>query len=382
MRPVRQLALVGCLLAAFLTGCLAAPPDTSKIVKVSSVSSGGYVWDFYRNEAYPCSISGYQTFVIGRRQGSVATNARPLWVKMHGGGTGRFDSTGTPQPTASWMDQEPRSELLSHDDDGLMAEVRASSAAFRILIVSMCSHDAYGGMNTVDPNNPNTTPDGAHRPTTGLISVTSALQFAKDSYTTTDVFLHGTSAGSVGTYNVAWSLELQGLAPDGIVADSGLLNQSFTADDIAQRVCPGTNDQTEANKRAVGARMHPELIKPENQPHLLLSDDRLTVPVAHVWNRADPNSCGQKLMDCTTPTGTLRLEASTCENLPMTRAIDERADGRSINVPVCVDDATLAGPCDLHVVTTRPDRLSTLPGGIADYNAAVMDWVTERLSDD
>ena len=173
-------------------------PVTDQIVKVSSVTDEGYVWDYYRNEAYPCSASGYQTFILGQKVGSSSSATAPLWVKMHGGGVGFFDSNGVARPNTQRMDEESRTELLGHSRAGLMADVK--DAGYRILVVSMCSHDLYAGFNNTDPNNPNTTPDGAPRPTTGLVATKSAIQFAQQTYPTDDTFLHGGSAGSAGTY--------------------------------------------------------------------------------------------------------------------------------------------------------------------------------------
>ena len=204
-RLLLPLLLVG-VLAAGLTGCLATQGDTSKVVKLSSVTKDGYVWDYYRNEAYPCSVSGYQTFVVGRKVGSSSTATAPMWVFMHGGGVGSFSASGQPLPNANRMDEESRTELLGHvTNDGLSAKVR--DAGYRIVSVSMCSHDLYGGMNTADPNNPNTTPDGKRRPTTGLISAKAAIQFALATYPTDDYFVGGGSAGSAGTFHVAWALQ-------------------------------------------------------------------------------------------------------------------------------------------------------------------------------
>jgi len=43
----------------------------------------GWRYDAYRDRGYPCSISGYQTFVIGTKVGASATEPHPLFVYMH-----------------------------------------------------------------------------------------------------------------------------------------------------------------------------------------------------------------------------------------------------------------------------------------------------------
>ena len=102
---MRRFATLGAVvLAVFvLAACkpLSAPGDTASIAFVSSTSSGGWKYDYYRNSAYPCSISGYQTFVVGTKTGSSNTASRALWVMMHGGGAGYFDENGQPIPSSA-----------------------------------------------------------------------------------------------------------------------------------------------------------------------------------------------------------------------------------------------------------------------------------------
>jgi hypothetical protein len=68
----RPVVLALALAAVVLTGCypVGAPGKTDKIELVGSSVVDGYKFDQYRNLAYPCSISGYQTFVIGTKVGS------------------------------------------------------------------------------------------------------------------------------------------------------------------------------------------------------------------------------------------------------------------------------------------------------------------------
>jgi hypothetical protein len=370
---------VAALVAAGLTGCLAATPDTSKIVKISSTTSAGYVWDYYRNEAYPCAVSGYQTFVIGRKVGSSDTATTPLWVFQHGGGVGGFSETGQPLPNANRMDEESRTELIGHvDNPGLTAKVR--DAGFRIVSVSMCSHDLYGGMSSPDPNNPNTTPEGEPRPTTGLISVKSAVAFAKAAYPTDDTFLHGGSAGSAGTIHTAWSLQLQGDPPDGIIPDASVLNQEYFIDAAAQGICVGESEAVV--KSGLLDRIHPVVADPANQPHLLVARGDLTVPIMHVWNEGDTNTCSDVPMQCTVDGTTVTLGSTTCMHEPLTRAIDALGPtSRSENLALCVEGPNASIPCDKHVVTPI-DGTNTRAGSPADYNAAIWSWVGERLADD
>jgi len=380
------LALVVLVLAVGLAGCLGTPGTTDQIALVSTRTVNGWKYDYYRNTAYPCSISGYQTFAIGTKVGSAATDSRPLWVMMHGGGAGWFDETGAPMPTAGQKSEESFDSLLGRDSPGLVAKVKAAPEGFRMLIVSMCSHDIYGGNNTPDPNNPNTAADGTPRPTTGLIATKAAIQYAEAQYPTDDFFLHGTSAGSAGTYNVGWALQQQGIPPTGMISDSGVMNQAWELW-VAQHGLPGSAGcakATEDRGAGVLGRIDPELGDPDNEPHDLVSSGRLTVPELHVWNRADNNSCGDTPMDCPLPNGTsVTMGASECRHAPMRLAIEGQGAGsKSLDMAVCVEGNDTAVACDRHVVTSSANLVNTAPGVPADFQTAIMTWVRARMADD
>jgi hypothetical protein len=130
--------------------------------------------------------------------------------------------------------------------------------------VSYCSHEVYGGVNTPDPHNPNTTPDGKPRTTNGLLATKAAIQYAESRYPTTDVFLHGTSAGSVGTFPVAWGMQLQGVAPAGLIADASIVNLEAEHAAFEQGLC--LDDSDPARLQAIAARVHPDLANIDNDP--------------------------------------------------------------------------------------------------------------------
>jgi len=217
------------------------------------------------------------------------------------------------------MDEESRCELLGHSRAGLMVDVK--SAGYRILVVSMCSHDLYAGFNNSDPNNPNTTPGGAPRPTTGLV-----------------------------------------------------------ATKIDQQVCAGPNEAVA--RPAVAARMHPSVSDPLNQPHRLVTRGILQVPILHVWNKGDTDTCGTTPIQCPLNGTTVTLGSTECMHRPLTLAIDGLGSGsRSKNLPLCVEGPDGTTACDKHVVTNI-DGTNTLAGGPADYNSAIWSWVQLRRGDD
>lgn len=367
---------VSLLVAGTLSGCLGLAGDTSQVVKIDTTDVNGWRYDYYENRAYPCSISGYQTFAIGTRIGSSATEERPLWVKLRGGGLGYFDEAGRPQPSAANKSQISLMDLLAYDTPGLMAKAKAAPEQFRTLLVSMCSHDLYAGNDNPDPHNPNEAPDGTPRLTNGLISTKAAVQFARSAFPTSDFFLHGTSAGGAGVIHVAWALQLQGIPPAGVISDSGIIDQN------RESAMPPECVNDAGSRAGLAARVDPDVANPENFPDLLVSREALTVPVAHVWNHGDPNSCGATPMTCALRDGSsITLGVTDCRHEDMRRAIaDDGPTSRSKNFPVCVTPEG-APPCALHVVTTRQGTVNTDPGTPANYQLAIFLWARSRLAD-
>lgn len=367
-----------------LSGCLSRPGDTASVVKVDLADVDGWHDDYYENRAYPCSISGYQTFAIGRRIGSSNTAERPLWVKLRGGGKGYFDAQGEPQPSAENKTQISLPAMLAYDTPGLMARVKDAPEGFRTLLVSMCSHDLYADNDNDDPNNPNLAPDGSPRLTNGLIAAKAALQFTRSAFPTTSHFLHGTSAGGAGQYHVAWALQLQGLAPAGIVSDSGIISQDRES---ALPLACGRGDA--AGRARLAARVSPPVADPANEPDRLVSRGALTVPIVQVWNHGDPNTCGATPMSCVVRDGsTVTLGATDCVQEDMRRAIAAQGAGsRSESFPVCVAGPVGRPPCGLHVVTTREGcrqhrsgHAARLPGGDLLLGAAPPGRCSRRVT--
>lgn len=382
-RALVALALVG---SALLVGCapVGAPGSTNRIEFVGSSVVDGYKFDQYRNLAYPCSISGYQTFVIGTKVGSSDTATRPLWVRMRGGGVGWFDSAGNPQPTAGNKSEESAATSIGFLTDlGLMEQVKADPAGFRLVSVSMCDHDIYAGGDTPDPNNPNTLPDGSPRTVNGLFATKAAVKFALKKYPTSKFFLHGTSAGSAGALSVSWGLQEQGIPPAGTIADSGVVNIEWEKARHDQGTCSEFGSDRDAEAlAAIRARSQYQLADINNEPDKLVSRGALKVPLIHIWNGADPNVCGATPMSCPLRDGsTVTMGSANCIHEPLRAAIAGLGAGtRSRNMRVCVSKPPASGACNIHVVTTRHGA-NTDPSTPADYVTAIMGWVHDRLGD-
>ena len=362
---------------------LDSPGETDRIEFVESqTTADGFTWDFFRNLDYPCSISGYQTFAVGIRTGSDPAAPAPLWVRMRGGGVGFFDAAGNPVPGPGNKTENNFNALINFaEGNDLNERVNQLPAGFRDLSVSMCSHDIYAGGDQVDPNNPNLTPDGQPRHTNGLFATKAAIRFVQERYPTTRTFLHGTSAGSAGTFSVAYSLQLEDRPVAGYVADSGVPNpQSEIDHNNAGTSCA----RGAAALAAITARIHPDLAS--TPPDQLVGNGLSVSPVFNIWNRNDTNACGDETLPCTLPDGSVQvLSGSECREARISAAIRALPPERnSVDMKVCVESGSgPAGNCLRHVVTNvGPKNFpNTDPSAPADYNGAILDWVGQRTAD-
>jgi len=204
--------------------------EDSTIIDTNSVEL-----DFYRNTAYTCGISGNYTFLVVEPMNKPGAEA-PLWVYLHGGGAGYYDenqqyiigvSPVTGLPHANNHNTEKTIEHLR--DDQLIYNTHTNSGqienstltrrimeGYRILIVSMSDHDLHSGMGTPYLNNPN----GGE--VNGLQANMAAIDYTIANYPTTHVFAHGTSAGSIGAFTLAYAYNLEGVKLNGIIMDSHL----------------------------------------------------------------------------------------------------------------------------------------------------------------
>lgn len=349
---------------------------------VDTTTQDGFKWDFFRNLDYPCSISGYQTFAVGTAVGSDPSAPAPLWVRMRGGGVGYFDAAGSPQPSAGNKTENDLDTLTKFaEGNDLNRRINALPVGFRTVSVSMCSHDIYAGGDQVDPNNPNTTPDGGPRHTNGLFATKAAVRYVQEHYPTTRTFLHGTSAGSAGAFSVAYSLQLEDRPVAGYITDSGAANPSNERDQNAAGTSCARGNEALA---AISARIHPDLAG--HPPDVMVGQGLSTSPVFNIWNKNDTNACGDEQLPCTMTDGSTQvLSGSECREARLSEVIRALPPERnSVDMKVCVaNNNGPAGNCLRHVVTTvSPANFpNTAPGGPADYNGAIVEWVQQRLAD-
>ena len=198
-------------------------------------------FDFYRNNTYSCGLSGNYTFMVVNPANGDETVEAPLWAFLHGGGAGFYDENGDYQAVGdqtedTWNREETFNDFLIEQLQGRTVAngqpkditlTRRIQEGYRVLMVSMCDHDQYSGLGTPYPNHPN---PGAE--VNGMQATMSAVEYTVANYPTTEVFAHGTSAGSVGVYNLAMSFAAQDIHLTGVVADSILSPRAFDLFDV------------------------------------------------------------------------------------------------------------------------------------------------------
>jgi hypothetical protein len=203
--------------------------DQIELVESRTVSVFGSSWElnFYRNEAYSCGLSGNYTFLVVEPADNPGAEA-PLWVYLHGGGYGWFDEDQVYQTVKDldrhrWNHEETfedhynRQLLRITMANGVVTDstlTRRIQEGYRLLLVAMCDHDVYSGRGAPYLNNPN----GGQ--VNGLQATMAAVDYTVDNFPSTQVFAHGTSAGSIGVFSMSQAYAEEDIYLTSIVADS------------------------------------------------------------------------------------------------------------------------------------------------------------------
>lgn len=266
--------------------------------------------EFYRNNAYECGLSGVYSFMVMNPINGEAEDEAPLWVYMHGGGSGYWAEDGTyyavgGQTQDTWNHEETFEDLLetmtlridnfdnSDDIDGQMEDntlSRRVMEGYRLLVVAMCDHDQYLGMGTPIPNHPS----NPNAEVNGLQATMAAIDYSLERYPTTHVFVHGTSAGSVGAYAVGLSYAAEGVGLTGVISDSILHSRGIVIQDLFAGT-PGFPQQegyeTSGVDEKVGAwRDSENLLAPE---HRIAAGFDMT-PILQIGGTIDPQCAGNQ----------------------------------------------------------------------------------------
>jgi len=300
--------IVACLSAALIaTACI--PRDTSQIVldEERTFSGFGASWDleYYVNNAYECGLSGNYSFMVMNPAGDPNAEA-PLWVFLHGGAVGYWDDQGDyyaakNQDEDSHNHQEDFDRLIWHlevrtlDGDGQPEDqtlVRRIQEGYRVLVVGYCDHDLYLGIGSKYPNHP-TNPNAK---VNGLQATMAAIDYTAANYPTTQVWAHGTSAGSAGVWGLASSYGSEGTPLTGGIADSTILSPNYstvveTLGPLGQtRLDPGFEPEGVTEK--VGWFSDPAI--PSFAEAQIADRDFRAVPVMWIGGDADPFCSGNR----------------------------------------------------------------------------------------
>lgn len=257
--------------------------------------------EFYRNGAYDCGLTGKYTFIVLNPKNSDAQDEAPLWVYLHGGGSGYWDEDGNYLALYE-QDEDTFNHEETFDDhigtvatrfaivDGEMMDntlTRRRSEGYRMMLISMCDHDQYLGMGSPYPNNP-TNPDAE---VNGLQATMAAIDYTVANYPTTHVFVHGTSAASAGAYAVGLSYAAEGIALTGVVTDS-ILGSRATIIQNQLSGEPGFPQQLGYDSAEVSAKVGPWL----DEDNRLFPEDRfgygLEAPNLQIGGSLDPSCAG------------------------------------------------------------------------------------------
>jgi hypothetical protein len=242
-------------------------------VSQDALAAAGRRWTrtLFRNEAYRCGRTGSFTFLLIEREDLSATNA-PLWVHLHGGSVGYYDDAQRYHGPEHLNDEESRDTLTGHVSEAVDGEVLRDNAigrrladGHRLLVVSMCDHDLYAGAGQVYPNNPHW-PDGDR--VEGLLATTAAIKYVATTsrdgthrWPTSRIYLHGSSAGSVGSWNVGLALSRVGVRINGALLDSYVITSRAGAL-LASRCSPVNNNDPTFDRPSLEAKVGPFLADP------------------------------------------------------------------------------------------------------------------------
>ena len=91
----------------------------------------------------------------------------------------------------------------------------------------------------------------------------------------------------------------------------------------------------------ISKRVHPQFANVDNEPDKLVTRGQLTVPILHLWNPGDGQTCGTHSMLCPLRDGTtVTLGSTDCSHEPLELAIAAQGlTSKSLNMRLGVDDA-------------------------------------------
>lgn len=359
--------------------------DTENIELVETKQEASWTAELYRNNAYPCSLEGYQTFVLAYKNEIPKEDPHPLLIRLHGGGIGSYFPNEKYHPSEYFPSLVSEESFEYFDEliqeEGLAEEFFKHPANFRMLIPSMCNHDAYSGIGTLDVYNPNLNSNQELKSINGLLATRAALEFSKEEVNNTHIFVHGLSAGGVGAMNLIISLGQNGEKLSGAVLDSAIF-YPYGAKVIEQRCTDFEfNFQTILNR--IGY-----FFEIENQPHNAIEKNLVLTPIYNVWVSNDERwSCGEKIISIKNNGELITQEGNWFQQNQLNEAI-EKINPNNVSEfhRLCVDNVDTIFPtpkCSKHAPTKyNSEKLGgdKFQNG-EDYNKVIFEWIKNRLGE-
>ena len=322
MRRFLSLGLGLALVAVAGTACLTIPGTTSQINLVSSTTVNGWKYDFFRTSACPCSISGYQTFVV-----------RTKWD--HPRRPPRHWGSGCTEGESATSTRRELHNPTYPDDKNSAASSRRHSPTpgyrptFRLIRpVSECGRLLLQPRH-LQRHRPDRSQQSEHehgrvtKTTNGLQATKAAIAFTESTYPTSKYFLAGGSAGSAARICRLVGTTLREPAA-GVVGDASVVNVEEGTAAYQQGVCRNGNFDPNAEP-IISQRLDPQIADVNNEVDKLVASGQLTVPLLHIWNHADTNTCGSTPMQCPIRDGSVvTMGATDCDHQPLAAAITAR----------------------------------------------------------
>ncbi len=346
-------------------------PGEQHEVTLGNDIGGNLKIKWYSNPAYRCGRTGRFSLMIVEPSSLQSTEKAPLWVMLHGGGTGYYAEGGNYHKAESMNDEEDIESLLDtltnkvQNNQGNSKDTvvtRRLNEGWRVMLPSMCDHDLYAGTGTPYPNNPNW---GAEGDTVdGLIATMAAIDFTargnggSPGHPTGPVILHGQSAGAVGTYAVSYAFRQAGTRINGGVMDAYLISERlgdlFDAGITPQQLTDPAGDYEPNLEAKIGTFVSEPQLFPEQTVA-----SGFDIPLFDIAGSADPFCGGQ--FEAVPPAQAAGV-GNNCEwiHQPLAEAIAARPGSLHRSL-------VLEG--DVHQPTNRPGPV----------NDAVDDWLGEVL---
>lgn len=294
-------------------------PSGIEEIDRGTFSMQGHKWEavLYRNNDVRCGKpdpdtgEDHFTFAVIEPEGTSGAQATgteaSLWVYLHGGGIGYYDTEVDPDGGEEVFYVGDEENNFAEDLQTLVTRagspgdtilMRRLMNGWRVLAPTMCDHDLHAGEGQPYPDNPNYGEAGDT--VDGLLANKAALRWVAENRPTKWVVAHGTSAGAVGVFALAESMHAEGVDLNAAIMDAYLVTERlqplFDAGLTPQQAKTPDFDTTKSQEK-VGrfSRYEPG---PDGEPYttpekLVTLGDFRAVPLLDVVGDQDKFCAGQ-----------------------------------------------------------------------------------------